>query len=185
VPDKEERTGAHRNGGSTVRRRKWRRTAAFVGREGAPLGGDGGCGVLQHRRGKGVRKLQEIDSTGRSSPGSGRRRRCSAGIRVKERLLVARGGGMGVEIVGREAVLERGAVAGSVSRGWTSGRGRALSGSIGDAAERERKERGGPAAEVPRGAGRRRGAWPRPCPGRPRPGCDARGRRVAVRTAAH
>jgi hypothetical protein len=83
VPGKEERAGAHRNGGSTVRRRKRRRAVVFVGGEGAPVGGDSGCGVLQHRRGKGVRKLQEnagIGSSGRSSPGSGGRRRCSAGI---------------------------------------------------------------------------------------------------------
>jgi hypothetical protein len=53
VPDKEERAGTHRNGGSMVRWRKRRRAAAFVGGEGAPVGGDGGCGVLQHRRGKG------------------------------------------------------------------------------------------------------------------------------------
>jgi hypothetical protein len=57
VPGKEERAGAHRNGGSTVRRRKRCRTTAFVGGEGPPMGGDDGCGVLQHRRGKGVRKL--------------------------------------------------------------------------------------------------------------------------------
>jgi hypothetical protein len=83
VPGKEEMTGAHRNGESTVRRRKRRRAAAFVDGEGAPVGGDGGCGVLQHRRGKRVRKMQElagIGSSGRSSPGSGGQRRCSAGI---------------------------------------------------------------------------------------------------------
>jgi hypothetical protein len=48
VPGKEERAGAHRNGGSTVRRHKRRRAASFVGGEGAPVGGDDGCGVLQH-----------------------------------------------------------------------------------------------------------------------------------------
>jgi hypothetical protein len=53
VPGKKERVGAHRNGGSTVRRCKQHRAAAFIGGEGAPVGGDGGCGVLQHRRGKG------------------------------------------------------------------------------------------------------------------------------------
>jgi hypothetical protein len=87
VPGKEERAGAHRNDGSTVSLRKRRRAAAFVGREGAPVGGDGGCGVLQHRRGKGVRKLQEIAGIGssrRSSPGSGGRRRFSAGIHEGE-----------------------------------------------------------------------------------------------------
>jgi hypothetical protein len=57
VPGKEERAGAHRNGRSMVRRSERHRAAAFIGGEGAPVGGDGGCGVLQHRRGKGVRKL--------------------------------------------------------------------------------------------------------------------------------
>jgi hypothetical protein len=87
VPGKEERAGAHRNGGSTVRRRKRRRVAVFIGGEGAPVGGDGWCGVLQHRRGKGVRRLQKIagiGSSGRSSPGSGGRWRCSARIHEGE-----------------------------------------------------------------------------------------------------
>jgi hypothetical protein len=87
VSGRKERAGAHRNGGSTVRQRKQRRTVAFVSGEGAPVGGDGGCGVLQHRRGKRVRKLQEITgigSSGRSSPGSGEQRRCSAGIHEGE-----------------------------------------------------------------------------------------------------
>jgi hypothetical protein len=48
VPGKEERAGAHRNGGLMVRRRKRRRAVAFIGGEGALVGGDGGCGVLQH-----------------------------------------------------------------------------------------------------------------------------------------
>jgi hypothetical protein len=63
------------------------RTATFIGGEGVPVGGNGGCGVLQHWRGKGVRKLQEnagIGSSGRSSPESGGRRWCSAGIREGE-----------------------------------------------------------------------------------------------------
>jgi hypothetical protein len=87
VPGRKESAGAHRNGGSMVRWRKRHRAAVFVGGEGAPVGGDGGCGVLQHRRGKGVRKLQEIagiGSSGRSSPGSDGQRRCSAGIREGE-----------------------------------------------------------------------------------------------------
>jgi hypothetical protein len=57
VPGKEERAGAYRNGGSTVRRRKRHRATVFVGGEGGPVGGDGGCGVLQHRRGKGGEKI--------------------------------------------------------------------------------------------------------------------------------
>jgi hypothetical protein len=60
VPGKEERAGAHRNGGSTVKRRKQRRAAAFVDGEGAPVGGDGGCGVLQHRCERGKLRLAPI-----------------------------------------------------------------------------------------------------------------------------
>jgi hypothetical protein len=56
---------------------------------------------------------------------------------------VAGGGGMGAEMVGREAALERGGGVGSVSREWTSGRGHALSGSVSDAAERKKRGRGG------------------------------------------
>jgi hypothetical protein len=84
---KEERTRVHRNGGSTVRQCKRRRAVAFVGGEGAPVVADGGDEVLQLGRGEGVRDLQEISgigSSGRSSPGSGGRRRCSAGIHEGE-----------------------------------------------------------------------------------------------------
>jgi hypothetical protein len=84
VLGKEERTGAHRNGGSTVRRCKRRRAAAFIIGEGAPVVAGGGDEVLQLGRGKGVRDLHEIlgiGSSGRSSPGGGGWRRCSARIR--------------------------------------------------------------------------------------------------------
>ncbi len=37
MPGKEERAGAHRNGGSTARREESSRTAAFTGGEGAPV----------------------------------------------------------------------------------------------------------------------------------------------------
>jgi hypothetical protein len=83
VPGKEERAGAHRNGGSTVRRCKRRRATAFVGGEGAPVVAGGGDEVLQLGRGEGVRDLKEISgiaSSGRSSPGRGGQRRCSVGI---------------------------------------------------------------------------------------------------------
>jgi hypothetical protein len=83
VPGKEERTGAHRNGGSTVRRCQRRRAVVFISGEGAPVVAGGGDEVLQLGRGKGVRDLQEISgigSSGRSSPGSGRQWWCSAGI---------------------------------------------------------------------------------------------------------
>jgi hypothetical protein len=84
VLGKEERIGAHRNGGSTVRRYQQRRAATFVGGEGAPVVTGGGEEVLQLGRVEGVRDLQEILGIGtsrRSSPGSGGRRRCSTGIR--------------------------------------------------------------------------------------------------------
>jgi hypothetical protein len=87
VSGKEERAGAHRNGGSTVRRCKRRRAAAFVGGEGAPVVAGVGDEALQLGRGKGVRDLQEISgigSSGRSSPGGGGQRWCSAGIREGE-----------------------------------------------------------------------------------------------------
>jgi hypothetical protein len=35
-------------------------TAAFAGGEGDPMGGDGGCGVLQHQCGRGKRELAPI-----------------------------------------------------------------------------------------------------------------------------
>jgi hypothetical protein len=52
--------------------------------------------------------------------------------------------------------------------------------SVGGAAEREKGEREGrPAAGVPRGTGRHRGAWPRPVGGaQQRPEHGARGRRA-------
>jgi hypothetical protein len=83
VPGKEERTRAHRNGGSTVRRYQRRWAAAFVSEEGAPVVAGSGDEVLQLGRVEGVRDLQEISgigSSGRNSPGSGGRRWCSAGI---------------------------------------------------------------------------------------------------------
>jgi hypothetical protein len=53
VSGNEKRVGAHRNGGSTVRRRKRHRAAAFVSGEGAPVGGDGGCGSCSTREARG------------------------------------------------------------------------------------------------------------------------------------
>jgi hypothetical protein len=60
VPGKEERAGAHRNGGSTVRRCKRPRAAAFVGGEVAPVVVGGDDEALQLGRGEGVRDLQEF-----------------------------------------------------------------------------------------------------------------------------
>jgi hypothetical protein len=156
VPGKEERVGAHRNGGSTVRRRKRRQAAAFVGGEGAPVGCDSGCGVLQHRRGKGVRKLQEIagiGSSGRSSQGSGGRWRCSAGIHKGEWVACGRRlrsvcgerwGGSGA----REEESERS------GDGRTSGAAREGSERLGGSAAEGKRggKRWGPGVGVPRGA---------------------------------
>jgi hypothetical protein len=47
VPSKEERAGAHQNGVPTVRRRKWRRAAAFNGGGVAPVVVDERGEVLQ------------------------------------------------------------------------------------------------------------------------------------------
>jgi hypothetical protein len=71
VPGKEERTGAHRNGKSTVRPCKRRRAAAFVGGEGAPVVTGGGDEVLQLGTGEGMRDLQEILGIGSSREGDG------------------------------------------------------------------------------------------------------------------
>jgi hypothetical protein len=155
VPGRKESAGAHRNGGSMVRRRKRHRAAVFVGGEGAPVGGDGGCGVLQHRRGKGVRKLQEIagiGSSGRSSPGSDGQRRCSAGIREGEWAAGGRrrrsecGERWGVSVARDEGSERSG-------DGRTSGAARGgASGSV--AAQQRGKEEGkggGPGMGVPRG----------------------------------
>jgi hypothetical protein len=87
VPGKEERTEAHRNGGSIVRRCQRRRAAAFVSGEGAPVVAGVVEEVLQLGRGEGVRKLQEIPgigSSGKSLPGRGGRRRRPAEIHEGE-----------------------------------------------------------------------------------------------------
>jgi hypothetical protein len=153
----EERAGVHRNGGSTVRRRKRRRAAAFINGEGASVGGDGGCGVLQHRRGKGVRKMQEIAGVGssrRSSLGNGGRRRCSARIREGE---CAAGGwrrrsGCGVRWGGLGARDEGSERSGD---GRTSGAARAGSERLGGSATEGKRggKRWGTGVGVPRGAG--------------------------------
>jgi hypothetical protein len=87
------------------------RTAAFAGGEGAPMGGDGGCGVLQHRCGRGKRELAPIREW-RSSEGAhqrgGRQWQRSAKYNARERPPVAGGSGPGAETVGREVALERG-----------------------------------------------------------------------------
>jgi hypothetical protein len=72
--------------------------------EGAPVVAGGGDDILQIGRGEGVRGLQEIagiGSSGRSSPGSGGQRRCSARIRARGGAPVVGGGGPPREAVGR------------------------------------------------------------------------------------
>jgi hypothetical protein len=56
APGKEERAGVHRNGGSTARREESSGTAAFTGREGAPVVVVECDEVLQLGWGEGVRK---------------------------------------------------------------------------------------------------------------------------------
>jgi hypothetical protein len=165
VPGKEERAGAHRNDGSMVRWCKWRQAAAFVGGEGAPVGGDGGCGVLQHRRGKGVRKLQGLVARGGAHRGvaDGGSARLESTRKIGQP--VAGGGGPGAGSGGEAQALERRSRRG-VETGDEWARSR-LSGAVISTAEGERKERGGAAVEVPRGAGRLRGARPRPAGGAP------------------
>jgi hypothetical protein len=91
--------GAYPSGGAALRREESSRTAAFANGEGAPVVVVECDEVLQLRRGKLVRELQEIariGGSGRSSLGNGRRWRRLAGIRAREGLPVARGGGPGV-----------------------------------------------------------------------------------------
>jgi hypothetical protein len=75
------------------------------------MGGDGGCGVLQHRCERGKRELAPIWEW-RSSEGAhrrgGRQRRRSAKSDTRERPPVAGGSCPGAGTVGREVVLERG-----------------------------------------------------------------------------
>jgi hypothetical protein len=119
----------------------------------------GGDEVLQLRRGEGVRNLQEISgigSSGRSSPGSGGRRRCSARIREGEGAVGGRRrrsgcrerwGGLGAREEGSEMSGDRG----------TSGAARARSERLrGSAAEG--KEEGKSGVPGCGGATRRGGA---------------------------
>jgi hypothetical protein len=112
VPRKEERVGAHRNGGSTARQEVSSGTTAFAGEGGgAPVVVVECDEVLQLGRVKGVRKLQEIvriGGSGRSSAVNGGRWRHSAGIRAREGLLVARGGGPGAGSGGERCGAQEG-----------------------------------------------------------------------------
>jgi hypothetical protein len=162
VPGKEERAGAHQNSGLMARREESSGTAAFTGGEGAPVVVVECDEVLQLGRGKGVRELQEIvriGGSGRSSPGNGGRWRRSAGIRAREGLPEAGGSGPGVGSGGERCGAREGGRRG-VGDGGADGVSACFERPVGGATEGEKgRERGGPAAGVPRGMGRRHGAW--------------------------
>jgi hypothetical protein len=165
VPGKEERTGAHWNDGSTMRRCQRRQAAAFIGGEGDPVVAGEGDEVLQLGRGEGVRDLQEISGIGRlgrSSPGSGG----DGGARpesVRERgLSVAGGGGPGAGSGGEARVLERKSRRGVGTGERVEQHERGASGSTAARQKGKRREKMGSRAwgcHATRGC---RGAWPRP-----------------------
>jgi hypothetical protein len=165
MPGKSGGGGAYPRGGSVGRREERSGTAAFTDGEGAPVVVVDCDEVLQIGRGKGVRKLQEIVMIGgseRSSPGNGGRWWRSAGIRAREGLPVVGGGGPSMGSGGKKCGAREGDRRG-VGDGAADGVRVCFEWSIGGAAEGEKgRERGGPAAGVPRGAGRHRGAQPRP-----------------------
>jgi hypothetical protein len=66
VSGKEERAGAHRNGGSTVRRRKRPRVAVFISGRGLRWMSTVGVGSCSTGEARGVRKLQVIAGIGSS-----------------------------------------------------------------------------------------------------------------------
>jgi hypothetical protein len=143
--------GVQRRRGCSGGRQCARRGPAAPVREGeAGVSSNLGVAKLGRRspeRGKAAAALGEIRREGEAS--GGRRRRT------------------GVETVGREAALERGAGAGSVSREWAWSRFELL-GRWRDRGGKRRERGVGPlAVGVPRGAGRHRGAWPRPAGGAP------------------
>jgi hypothetical protein len=164
VPGKEERAGAHWNGGSTARREESSGTAAFTDGEGAPVVLVECDEVLQLGWGKRVRKLQEIariGGSGRSSPGNGGQWRRSAGIRAREGIPVVGGGGPGAGSGVESVALERGVGEEWVTEEWTAFRAQFENGRSMTQQRGKKRGRGGLAAGVPRGAGRHHGAWPR------------------------
>jgi hypothetical protein len=140
-------------------------TAVFAVGEGAPVVVVECDEVLQLGRGKEVRKLQEIariGGSGRSSPGNGGRWRRSVGIRAREGLPLAGGGGPGAGSGSERCGAREGD-----RRGVGDGGADGVSGAVrkrpaDDAVEREKeKERGSGRGSATR-AGQRRGAWPQP-----------------------
>jgi hypothetical protein len=169
VPGKEERAGAHRNGGSTVRWRKRHRAVAFVDGEGAPVGGDGGCGVLQHRRGKGVRKMQEIaeiDSSGGVHQGVADGGGARPEFTRESGLPVGGGSGLGAGSGGVARALERRGRRGVETGGRVEQREQGASDSAAARQRgKEKREKVGVWAWGCHAARGCRGAWPRPADG--------------------
>jgi hypothetical protein len=121
-------------------------TVAFTSGEEAPVVVVECDEVLHLGRGKGVRKLQEITrigGSGRSSPGNDGRWQPSVGIRAREGLPVAGGGGPGTGSGVESVALERGVWRG-VGDGGADGVRARFERSVGSMAEREKgRERGG------------------------------------------
>jgi hypothetical protein len=172
----------------TVGRREAAGAAVFNGGRVAPVVVDEGSWVLQLDRDPGVRRRRSIEGKS-SSEGAQRRGGDSGGARqkfdVRERPPVAGGGGTSAETMGREAALERGAGAGSVTREWKSGGSAMFLEQARSAARLRGKRRGEPGGGVrpwgvPRGAGRVGAGSDRRAASRPRPGRGARGRAPAV-----
>jgi hypothetical protein len=116
------------------------------------VGGDGGCGVLQHRRGKGVRnckKMQGLATRGGAyrgvADGGGARPESTR----ESGLSVAGGGGPGAGSGGEAWALERRGRRGVETGGQVEQRERGASGSV--AARQKGKEEG--KVRVPRGVG--------------------------------
>jgi hypothetical protein len=141
VPDKEERAGAHQNGGPTVKRHKRRRAVVFNGGGVAPVAVDE-CGeVLLLEGDQGVRRWRSIKERS-SSEGSygGKPARRTPGR-----------WGTNVRCSGVDGRVERRGGGG----GWFGERWLPFKGVVGDSRE------GGTTAGMPFGA-RARGPWLRP-----------------------
>jgi hypothetical protein len=177
VPSKEERAGAHRNGGSIMRQHKRCRAAVFNSGGVAPVVVDVCGGVLQHRCGRGKRDLAPIWER-RSSKGRSLERGKTAEALGKIRHEGEASGGrrqrFGHGNGGEGGGAREGAAgAGSVMREWTSGL--VTFERLGQRCGREGKRRGergggGLAVGVPCGAGHVGPGSNRRAASRPRPG---------------
>jgi hypothetical protein len=93
VTGKEESAGAHRNGGSMVRRRKWRRATVFNSGGAALVVVNVRGGVLQHRCGRGKRDLAPIRGMAKLGGRSPERGKTAAALGKIRREGEASGGG--------------------------------------------------------------------------------------------